>query len=41
VKQADLVLALHWYGDAFTLEQKARAFAYYESITVRDSSLSA
>jgi alpha,alpha-trehalose phosphorylase len=41
VKQADLVLALHWFGDAFTLEQKARAFAYYETITVRDSSLSA
>jgi alpha,alpha-trehalose phosphorylase len=41
VKQADLVLALHWAGDQFTLEQKARAFAYYESLTVRDSSLSA
>jgi alpha,alpha-trehalose phosphorylase len=41
VKQADLVLALHWAGDQFTQEQKARAFAYYESLTVRDSSLSA
>jgi alpha,alpha-trehalose phosphorylase len=41
VKQADLVLALHLCGDAFTDEQKARAFAYYEPITVRDSSLSA
>jgi alpha,alpha-trehalose phosphorylase len=41
VKQADLVLALHWRGDAFTLEEKARAFAYYDPITVRDSSLSA
>src|SRR5213076_3123170 len=41
VKQADLVLALHWRGDAFTDEEKARDFAYYESITVRDSSLSA
>jgi alpha,alpha-trehalose phosphorylase len=41
VKQADLVLALHQRGDAFTLEQKARDFAYYEEITVRDSSLSA
>jgi alpha,alpha-trehalose phosphorylase len=41
VKQADLVLALHQRGDAFTLEQKARDFAYYEAITVRDSSLSA
>jgi alpha,alpha-trehalose phosphorylase len=41
VKQADLVLALHWRGDAFTAEQKARNFAYYEALTVRDSSLSA
>jgi alpha,alpha-trehalose phosphorylase len=41
VKQADLVLALHWRGDAFTAEQKARDFAYYEALTVRDSSLSA
>ncbi len=41
VKQADLVLALHWRGDAFTAEQKARDFAYYERLTVRDSSLSA
>jgi alpha,alpha-trehalose phosphorylase len=41
VKQADLVLALHICGDAFTDEQKARDFAYYEQLTVRDSSLSA
>ena len=41
VKQADLVLALHARGDAFTDEQKARDFAYYERLTVRDSSLSA
>ncbi|MDQ3897357.1 MAG: family 65 glycosyl hydrolase [Actinomycetota bacterium] len=41
VKQADLVLAMHLRGDAFTDEQKARNFAYYEGITVRDSSLSA
>jgi alpha,alpha-trehalose phosphorylase len=40
VKQADLVLALHWRGDAFTDEEKARDFAYYEALTVRDSSLS-
>jgi len=40
-KQADLVLALHWRGDEFDLDQKARAFAYYEGLTVRDSSLSA
>jgi alpha,alpha-trehalose phosphorylase len=41
VKQADLVLAMHLRGDAFTPEQKARNFAYYEALTVRDSSLSA
>jgi alpha,alpha-trehalose phosphorylase len=41
VKQADLVFALYLCGDRFTLEQKQRDFAYYEAITVRDSSLSA
>jgi alpha,alpha-trehalose phosphorylase len=41
VKQADLVLAMYLRSDAFTAEQKARNFAYYEPITVRDSSLSA
>jgi alpha,alpha-trehalose phosphorylase len=41
VKQADLVLAMHLRGDAFTPEQKAANFAYYDAITVRDSSLSA
>ena len=41
VKQADLVLALHWRGDAFSDEEKAKDFAYYEALTVRDSSLSA
>jgi len=41
VKQADLVLALHTRGDAFTSEEKARDFEYYEPLTVRDSSLSA
>jgi len=41
VKQADLVLALHLRGDSFTSDQKARDFAYYEALTVRDSSLSA
>ena len=41
VKQADLVLALHSRGDAFTDEEKARDFDYYEPLTVRDSSLSA
>lgn len=41
VKQADLVLAMQVCPDAFTAEQKARNFAYYEALTVRDSSLSA
>jgi alpha,alpha-trehalose phosphorylase len=41
VKQADLVLAMHLRGDAFSTEAKARNFAYYEPLTVRDSSLSA
>lgn len=41
VKQADLVMALYTNGDSFTPEEKARNFAYYEAITVRDSSLSA
>jgi trehalose/maltose hydrolase-like predicted phosphorylase len=41
VKQADLILAMHWCPDAFTAEQKARNVDYYERITVRDSSLSA
>jgi alpha,alpha-trehalose phosphorylase len=41
VKQADLVLAMYMRSEAFTADQKARNFAYYEPITVRDSSLSA
>ena len=41
IKQADLVLAMHWQGHVFTPEQKARNVSYYESRTVRDSSLSA
>jgi alpha,alpha-trehalose phosphorylase len=41
VKQADLILAMYMRPDAFTAEQKARNFAYYEPLTVRDSSLSA
>jgi alpha,alpha-trehalose phosphorylase len=41
IKQADLVLAMQLHSEAFTAEQKARNFAYYEPLTVRDSSLSA
>ncbi len=41
IKQADLVLAMMLHSEAFTQEQKTRNFAYYEPLTVRDSSLSA
>ena len=41
VKQADLVLALYCAATASRAEEKARDFAYYEAITVRDCSLSA
>ncbi|MGY1582262.1 glycoside hydrolase family 65 protein [Streptomyces sp. MN13] len=41
VKQADLVLAMYTCGSHFDDEQIARNFAYYEPLTVRDSSLSA
>ncbi|MGV9249196.1 glycoside hydrolase family 65 protein [Streptomyces sp. NPDC003710] len=41
VKQADLVLAMFLRSDAFDEGHKARNFAYYEPLTVRDSSLSA
>ena len=41
VEQADLVFAMLECDESFTPEQKARNFAYYERLTVRDSSLSA
>ncbi|PPK94581.1 trehalose/maltose hydrolase-like predicted phosphorylase [Kineococcus xinjiangensis] len=41
VKQADLALAMVWFGDRFAWEDKARNVDYYERRTVRDSSLSA
>ncbi|MFE4966671.1 glycoside hydrolase family 65 protein [Streptomyces sp. NPDC056660] len=41
VKQADLVLAMYTCGPYFDEEHIARNFAYYEPLTVRDSSLSA
>ena len=40
IKQADLVLAMHWCGDEFSAEDKVRNVDYYERRTVRDSSLS-
>jgi trehalose/maltose hydrolase-like predicted phosphorylase len=41
VKQADLVLAMHWQSHAFTLDEMSRNLDYYEQRTTRDSSLSA
>src|SRR3954453_7302024 len=41
IKQADIVMAMFWFGDQFTDEQKAHNFDYYERRNVRDSSLSA
>jgi alpha,alpha-trehalose phosphorylase len=41
IKQADLVMALYRCGEHFTDDEKAANFAYYEELTVRDSSLSA
>jgi alpha,alpha-trehalose phosphorylase len=41
IKQADLVLAMYTCPSFFDEEHLARNFAYYEPITVRDSSLSA
>ena len=41
IKQPDLVLAMALCPDTFTAEQKRRNFAYYEPLTVRDSSLAA
>ena len=41
IKQADLVLAMHWCGEEFSAKDKAWNFDYYERRTVRDSSLSA
>jgi alpha,alpha-trehalose phosphorylase len=32
---------MHIFGDAFSHDEKTRNFAYYEALTVRDSSLSA
>ena len=40
-KQADLGLAMVWFGEQFSAEDKARNVDYYERRTVRDSSLSA
>ncbi|MEK3949341.1 glycoside hydrolase family 65 protein [Paenibacillus sp. FSL H7-0703] len=40
IKQADVLQGLYFFGDQFTLEEKARNFAFYEPMTVHESSLS-
>ena len=39
-KQADLILAMTQYGEHYTLDEKAQNFAFYDSVTTHDSSLS-
>ena len=39
-KQADLILAMTQYGERYTLEEKRKNFAFYDSVTTHDSSLS-
>ena len=39
-KQADLILAMTQYGERYTLEEKKKNFAFYDSVTTHDSSLS-
>ena len=40
IKQADVVLAMFLLGNAFSLEEKQRNFAFYDPLTTGDSSLS-
>jgi len=40
IKQADIVLAMFLFGQAFSPEQKKRNFDYYDPLTTGDSSLS-
>ncbi len=39
-KQADLILAMILFGDRYTEEEKKKNFAFYDSVTTHDSSLS-
>ncbi len=39
-KQADLILAMTLFGNAYTDEEKKKNFAFYDSVTTHDSSLS-
>jgi alpha,alpha-trehalose phosphorylase len=40
IKQADVVLAMFLFGDAFSVEAKKRNFEFYDPLTTGDSSLS-
>lgn len=39
-KQADLILAMTQYGERWKMEEKKKNFAFYDSVTTHDSSLS-
>ena len=41
IKQADVLQGIYYLDDKFTKEQKERNFAFYEPLTVHESSLSA
>ena len=41
IKQADVLQGIYYLDDRFTKEQKERNFAFYEPLTVHESSLSA
>lgn len=41
IKQADVLQGLYFLGDQFSLAEKKRNFAFYEPMTVHESSLSA
>ncbi|GAB2024248.1 glycoside hydrolase family 65 protein [Lactovum odontotermitis] len=40
IKQADVLQGLYFFGNKFSLEEKARNFNFYEPLTVHESSLS-
>jgi trehalose/maltose hydrolase-like predicted phosphorylase len=40
LKQADILLLMELFSEDFTLEQKIKAFDYYEPLTMHDSTLS-
>ncbi len=40
IKQADVLQGIYFFGDQFTMEEKKRNFAFYEPMTVHESSLS-